>query len=131
MATAAFDNPTRPELAILKLLWRDGDRTAREIHGAIDDEFGWSYSTVRTVLDRMADKGLISKTSSDGVNSYAAQVSKVSMIGRMVSDFSRRVLELDDAPAAAFFSNSKLLSEAELTELETMLRDAEDQDGRD
>jgi hypothetical protein len=48
------------------------------------------------------------------------------MLGRMIADFSKRVLELDSAPAAAFFSDSKLLSETELSELEDMLREAED-----
>ena len=118
-------DPTKPELAILKRLWRAKEMNAREIHRAIESEFGWSYSTVRTVLERMADKGLISKTAEGGVNIYAAEVSKVALIGRMVSDFSKRVLELDTAPAAAFFSDSKLLSEEELQELEEVLRKEE------
>ena len=127
MSDKTCDNPTKPELAILKLLWRGREMNARQIHGAISDEFDWSYSTVRTVLERMTEKGLISKAAKDGVNIYEAQVTKVSVLGRMISDFSKRVLELDSAPAAAFFSDSKLLSEQELEELETMLRNAEDE----
>jgi predicted transcriptional regulator len=126
MSERTFDNPTKPELAILKLLWRSRELSARDIHSAIEREFEWSYSTVRTVLERMADKGLISKTAVGGVNMYEAEVTKVSMLGRMIADFSKRVLELDSAPAAAFFSDSKLLSETELSELEDMLREAED-----
>ncbi|MEM8771667.1 MAG: BlaI/MecI/CopY family transcriptional regulator [Pseudomonadota bacterium] len=127
MAEKIFDNPTKPELAILKLLWGSEDLSARDIHDAIVGDFGWSYSTVRTVLDRMSEKGLISKTAVGGVNVYSAQIGKVSLLGRMISDFSKRVLELDGAPAAAFFSDSKLLSDDELAELETVLRDAEDE----
>ncbi len=117
--------PTKPELAILKLLWRSREMSARDIHGDIADEFGWSYSTVRTVLERMADKGLISKTPVDGVNIYAPQVGKVAMLSRMIADFSKRVLELDSTPATAFFADSKLLSDDELQELEAVLSDAE------
>lgn len=120
------NDPTKPELAILKLLWQAGELNAREIHRAIEDDFGWSYSTVRTVLERMADKGLISKMAVDGVNVYEAEVTKVAMLGRMIADFSKRVLELDTAPAAAFFSESKLLSEEELAELEAVLRKEEE-----
>ena len=122
MSERQSDNPTKPELAILKLLWRAKEMSAREIHDQIADDFGWSYSTVRTVLERMFDKGLIAKYPIDGVNIYEAEVSKVSILGRMIADFSKRVLELDTAPAAAFFSDSKLLSEDELAELEQMLR---------
>ena len=94
--------------------------------GQIADDFGWSYSTVRTVLERMVDKGLISKMSVDGVNIYEAEVTKVAMLGRMIADFSARVLELDTTPAAAFFADSKLLSENELEELEAVLRKREE-----
>lgn len=115
-------DPTKPELAILKLLWSAKEMSAREIHREIEGEFGWSYSTVRTVLERMADKGLISKMAVDGVNIYEAEVGKVALLGKMIADFSKRVLELDAAPAAAFFTDSKLLSEEELEELEAVLR---------
>lgn len=101
---------------------------AREIHTEIEGEFDWSYSTVRTVLERMSDKGLVSKTPVDGVNIYEAQIGKVALLSRMIADFSKRVLELDGAPAAAFFADSKLLSESELEELEDILRN-EERDG--
>ena len=121
------DNPTKPELAILKLLWGAKELSARDIHTEIADQFGWSYSTVRTVLERMSEKGLVSKTPVQGVNIYAAEVGKVALLGRMISDFSKRVLELDSAPTAAFFADSKLLSEDELEELEEVLGQWEDE----
>lgn len=127
MTDTIIDNPTKPELAILKLLWRNKELNAREVHTEIADKFGWSYSTVRTVLDRMAEKGLIAKTSTAGVNIYAAEVTKIAVLSKMIADFSTRVLELDGAPAAAFFSQSKLLSEDEVSELEQVLRNWEDE----
>jgi len=118
-------DPTKPELAILKHLWQAKEMSAREIHNKISSDFDWSYSTVRTVLERMADKGLISKTAIDGVNIYEPQIGKVTMLSRMIADFSKRVLELDSTPATAFFSDSKLLSDDELEELQEVLRKAE------
>lgn len=118
-------DPTRPELAILKLLWRHHALNARNIHREIEAEFGWSYSTVRTVLERMVDKGLIAKSAADGVNIYEPRIGKVALLSRMIADFSTRVLELDAAPSTAFFADSKLLTEEELEELEDTLRNAE------
>ena len=117
--------PTKPELAILKLLWRSNELTAREIHQEIEKKFGWSYSTVRTVLERMNEKGLVSKTPAGGANIYAARVGKVALLGKMISDFSARVMELDAPPAAALFADSKLLDNDEIEELEQILRDAD------
>jgi len=124
MSNSKSAEPTKPELAILKLLWRADELSARDIHKEISAKFDWSYSTVRTVLERMTDKGLVSKTPQGGMNVYAAQVGKVALLGRMISDFSARVLELDNAPAAALFSGSKLLDKDELEELEQILRNA-------
>jgi BlaI family transcriptional regulator, penicillinase repressor len=125
MSEQLSNNPTKPELAILKLLWSAKEMSAREIHSEIADDFDWSYSTVRTVLERMFEKGLIAKYPVDGVNIYEAEVGKVAILGRMIADFSKRVMELDSAPTAAFFSDSKLLSDEELNELEEVLRKGE------
>ena len=117
--------PTKPELAILKLLWRRKRLSAREISDEIADHLGWSYSTLRTVLERMHEKGLLAKAQKEGVNVYAAEISKVALLGRMILDFSGRVLELDAAPAAVTFADSKLLTDEEIEELDKLLR-AED-----
>ena len=117
--------PTKPELAVLKLLWRKKSLTAREITDEVAPDFDWSYSTMRTVIERMCDKGLLRKKTSDGVNVYSAAIGKVALISRMILDFSDRVLELDAAPSAVMFADSKLLTEDEIKELEKILR-AED-----
>lgn len=115
--------PTRPELEILKLLWRCKDLSAREIADEVSENLGWSYSTLRTVLERMCDKGLLKKRPKEGLNTYAAAIGKVALLGRMIQDFSSRVLEIETAPPAVLFAQSKLLTDDELEELEQMLRE--------
>lgn len=118
--------PTRPELAILKLLWRGRPMPARAISEAIGPQFGWSYSTMRTVLERMCEKGLLAKHQDAGVNVYAAAVGKLALLSGMIRDFSDRVLELDAAPSAVMFADSKLLTDTEINELDAMLRAHDD-----
>ncbi|MEM9170161.1 MAG: BlaI/MecI/CopY family transcriptional regulator [Pseudomonadota bacterium] len=122
MGATAGNQPTKPELAILKLLWRKRALSARAISDEVGDALGWSYSTLRTVLERMSEKGLLEKSREDGVNVYAARVGKVALLGRMILDFSDRVLELDAAPSAVMFADSKLLSDDELEELDALLK---------
>ncbi len=122
----AAPQPTKPELAILKLLWRRKTLSAREISDEIADSLNWSYSTLRTVLERMHEKSLLTKRQQEGVNVYSANIGKVALLGRMIRDFSGRVLELDAAPSAVMFADSKLLTEEELEELELVLRAEED-----
>ncbi len=122
MAVDPSLQPTKPELAVLKLLWRRKSLSAREITDVVAPEFDWSYSTMRTVIERMCEKGLLKKKSAEGVNVYSAAVGKVALLSRMIMDFSDRVLELDAAPSAVMFANSKLLTEDEIKELEKILK---------
>jgi len=124
--TPSLPQPTKPELAILKLLWESDALSARAVDTQISPIFEWSFSTLRTVLERMVDKGLLSKQQEGGVNVYTAAVGKVSFLGRMIEDMTSRVMEFDATPAAVMFANSKLLSEDELEELEAMLKRGDD-----
>jgi len=121
MAQDLNPQPTKPELAVLKLLWRNKTMSARAISDEIATDLGWTYSTMRTVLERMLEKGLLRKRPRDGVNVYTARVGKIALLSRMIEDFSDRVLELDAAPSAVMFADSKLLTEDEITELERVL----------
>jgi len=125
--SSPLSQPTKPELAVLKLLWRRKALTARAITDEIAPQFDWSYSTMRTVLERMCEKGLLTKRPDGNVNVYAAAVGKIALLSGMIRDFSDRVLELDAAPSAVMFADSKLLTEEELEELEAVLRGADDQ----
>lgn len=122
MAVDPSLQPTKPELAVLKLLWRKKSLSARDITDEVAPEFDWSYSTMRTVIERMCEKGLLRKKSADGVNVYSAAIGKVALLSRMIMDFSDRVLELDAAPSAVMFADSKLLTEDEIKELEKILK---------
>jgi predicted transcriptional regulator len=117
--------PSDTELALLKLFWQSGPMSAREVQDALPADLGWAASTTRTVLERMKAKGLISRRSVHGMAVYAPAQDKVAVLGAALKRMMRGVLEIDAALPAAAFSGSKLLSEAELAELEAVLN-AED-----
>ena len=47
------------EWDVLDALWAAGRGTAKEVTQALIKRRGWAYSTVKTMLDRMVDKGLV------------------------------------------------------------------------
>lgn len=124
----AHPEPSANELELLKVLWRAGRASAREVHDRAGKELNWSYSTTRTVLQRMVDKGLVSRGEFHGLTLFEAKPKKVEMIGRLVRDFARRVLEIDGELPASAFTDSRLLDEAEQEELRALLEDAESKD---
>mgnify|MGYP001801868063 CR=1 FL=1 len=40
-------------------LWEESPRTARDVHSAVAGDTDWSYSTVRTLLGRLAEKDAV------------------------------------------------------------------------
>ena len=47
------------EFALLDVLWRLERATAPQVAHALEDDKGWAYSTVKTMLDRMTEKGFV------------------------------------------------------------------------
>jgi len=119
--------PSQAELIVLKQLWASGEQSAREVHERVATVTDWSYSTTRTLLARMVQKGLVEKRDSHGLALYEAAETKVTLIGKMVKSFSQKVLELDGSLPVSAFSDSKLLDEGELDELSRLLEEDEDE----
>ena len=62
--------PSQAELAILKHLWTAGPQSAREVQDRIAGPTGWSYSTTRTLLARMTEKGLVERQDVHGLSVF-------------------------------------------------------------
>lgn len=47
------------EWKVMKVLWRLRSASAREVVDALHGETGWAYTTVKTMLTRLAEKGAV------------------------------------------------------------------------
>lgn len=112
--------PTGPELDILKLFWRDGDLSAREVQDRLPPDLDWAVSTTRTVLERMRVKGLLTRTSVHGLAVYAPAHRKVAVIGGVVARL-KSLLEIDGPLPANALSGSQILSKSDIEELRKLL----------
>ncbi len=121
MAKIGADPPTKSELAILKVLWRQGRSSAREVHDVLGERQDWAISTTRTLVERMHAKGLLHREDYHGVAVYRAAVEKVATIGAVLKDFAASVFDVHgDLPVSAFAS-SDLLTKDELDQLSALL----------
>jgi predicted transcriptional regulator len=114
-------SPSPAELAILKHLWAAGPQSAREVQNGVERETGWSYSTTRTMISRMTEKGLVERSDVHGLSVFTAKVGKVALMGQMIRDFAANVLDLDGPLPATAFVNSRLFSEDEAAALTRLL----------
>jgi BlaI family penicillinase repressor len=126
---SAIANKT--ELSVLKQLWPDERKSAREIHDGVSQETGWSYSTTRTVVTRMEEKGLLKRSDVHGVAVYAPALSRVQVLGAMARELTRQVFDIKGALPASMFADSPHLTKAELEELDAILNADDTNDGKD
>ncbi len=120
--------PSKSELAILKILWIEAPLSAREIQEKVGPQLDWSFSTTRTTLSRMADKSLLRTDTKHGVRVYTPVDSKAHTLSGVVREFFRTVLEMQGPLPTAAFHDSKMLSEDEWMELDRLLNESDDDD---
>lgn len=115
--------PSVTELSLLKCLWKEQPLSARELHGRVEQELGWSYSSTRKTLERMLDKGMVAQQTLHGVQVYTAALDKVATLAAFAHDFGTRVMEMEAPLPVNMFTGSKLVDQQELAELEQLLHD--------
>jgi predicted transcriptional regulator len=121
---------TRTELAIMKRLWPVDRLSAREVHDAVTGETGWSYSTTRTVLTRMEEKGLVTRADAHGMAVYSAALTRVQVLGAMAKELTRQVFDIKGALPASMFADSPHLTEEDLAELDEILNSDDEEESK-
>lgn len=118
---------SRAELDVIRVLWAEGPLSAREVHDRIAGELDWAYSTTRTVLDRMARKGLVDRSDFHGVFLFAARVNRPQGLARLVRDFAERVLEVEPEALVPLLARRGALTAEELAELTRLLAEVREE----
>ena len=112
---------SRSGLDIMKILWKDGRSSAREVHDQLSAAYGWAYSTTKTIMDRMVKKGHLSRENFHGVFLYKPLISKPTGLASFVRNFADRVLEMDYGSVVSLFAHSQALTPNEIRELSKIL----------
>ena len=58
MAIKLFDS----ELKVMDVLWKEGDKTAKQISDILKEEIGWNMNTTYTLIKRCIKKGAIERS---------------------------------------------------------------------
>ncbi len=113
---------SRAEYDILRTLWKKGKLSVREVHDQLQNTHGWAYTTTKTMMDRMVEKGLLNRDSFHGIFLYEPLISRPAGLARMVQFFADRVLEMDVGEVVSLFVRSKALTPEEIEELNELLK---------
>src|SRR6266550_6050641 len=116
--------PTSRELEALKVLWRRGRATVREVYGELEpreSESELAYTTVLSLLQTMEQKGLVGHESAGKAYAYFAKVRRDSVFRKLAGGFLDQVFDGAMGEYVARALQARKPSVAELEELEAMI----------
>ena len=114
-------NPTPAELEILRVLWRRGPSTVREVQDELHDERGSSYTTVLKMLQIMLDKRLVVREEAGKAHVYEARQSEDQAQQQMVRDLLDRLFGGAAQQLVMHALTSRKASPEELAEIRKLL----------
>ncbi len=113
---------TEGEWAIIRAVWEHEPCAAPTVQEALAAEKDWSYSTVKTLMDRMATKGTLVTKRIRNLILYRSTITQVEAQNAEMQRAAKRAFNGALAPAMQFLLGNSNLSEDELDELEAMIR---------
>jgi BlaI family transcriptional regulator, penicillinase repressor len=109
------------EWDLLEVLWAKERATAREVAEVLAKKRGWAVSTVKTLLDRMVKKELVSARQVGNVWEYTPAVQPVQARRSAWAELVEKAFGGAVAPALHFLAKDARLSKKELAELRELL----------
>jgi BlaI family transcriptional regulator, penicillinase repressor len=117
--------PTAAELAILRVLWRRGPSTVREVQEALSDERGTGYTTALKLLQIMTEKGLVRRDERVRTHVYAAALPAETTQRQLVRDLLDRAFGGSAQQLVLQALSANRTSKLELAEIRRLLDELE------
>lgn len=118
--------PTDSELAILRILWRRGASTVRQVHEDLERRSLTGYTTVLKLLQIMTEKGLVERDESQRAHVYVARLPEEQTLGQLVGDLLDRAFEGSSSRLVMRALESRPATREELSEIRRMLDSMEE-----
>jgi predicted transcriptional regulator len=73
------------QLQVMAAVWRLGSGTVEQVRAALPPRYRGAYNTTQTVLNRLADRGLLSRTKRGNAFEYRPRLSESEYLSRSIS----------------------------------------------
>ncbi len=93
MARPRHKNPTPAELEVLQIIWEHGPCTVREVMNLLKPKRPRAYTSVMSLMNVMAEKGLLNQKPKGRAFIYSAKVSRDKTQSSMLSDLQNRAFD--------------------------------------
>jgi predicted transcriptional regulator len=113
---------TAAEWTLMKAIWETEPCTAPEIQEKVKARTGWTYSTVRTLMDRMTGKGFLSADKNRNITVYRSAITRAQAQRNELLYALKHAFNGALTPMVQCLLDSEDLSAQELAELESLIK---------
>ncbi len=122
---------TDAELAVLQVLWEQGAATRRQIADALYPGGGPAqYTTVQKLLERLAAKGHVRRSTEAGVLTFTATLGREDLIRRRLRDVADKLCGGSLTPLLMNLVQTGPLDARQLRQLQELLEELRRKPGR-
>jgi predicted transcriptional regulator len=101
----------------MKVVWRLGQATVREVYEELLEQRRIAYTTVMTMMGILEDKGYLSKSQGERAYVYRPTQPRQRVMSAMVQEFVNRVFDGSAKPLLLHLVEDRNLTKAELEEI--------------
>jgi BlaI family penicillinase repressor len=110
------------ELDVMNIFWQAGKASAPEVHERIKFDKDVSYSTVKTIIDRLEQKTALTRADQQGRTIYyAPAIEREALSTPLLKGFLKRMFAGDPHKMVAQLLANEQLNNSEIEQLEKML----------
>ncbi len=113
------------EWKIMKVLWRSSPRTIGQIVSALEEETGWSRTTVFVMLKRLIAKEAVRMDDSGRLQQYYPLITRREVAPDETDSFLSRVYDGSIGMMVSSLAGRKALSQEDIADLRRILDEAE------
>lgn len=109
------------EWEVLQYLMEQPPRTVREVTADFAESHGYARTTLLTMLERLREKGYLTRRKIDGVHHYAPSEPRSDLLQGLVRDFVQKALGGSVSPFVTYLGKEARLSPEERQKLKAMV----------
>lgn len=112
---------TEAEWAIIQVIWEKEPCTAPDVQELLEKSKKWTYSTVKTLMDRMVTKGLLKTEKIRNLILYSSVITQTQARNCEILKTVKRAFDGAFTPMMQFLLDNNNLSQKQLDELEDLI----------
>lgn len=116
---------TDADWKIMMIVWKRSPASARDVHEALHSETQWAYTTVKTMMDRLVEKGALRSRLRGNQSLYEPIISESDSKKSAIRALVDRAFAGTMGPLVHHLITEEKLSSKERDELLQMLKKAE------